>query len=113
MARKKVTAVNACYGVFYGTCLLPQLVLHGRQRCDSGAIPQAHLTRDGAQGMAAFAVSSRNAFIAAEADVLTPLELIEHLAALIPTSHQHRHRYYGVLAPSAPLRSAITALAGC
>ena len=113
MARKKVTAVNACYGVFYGTCLLPQLVLHGRQRCDSGAIPQAHLTRDGAQGMAAFAVSSRNAFIAAEAGVLTPLELIERLAALIPPSRRHRHHYFGCWRPNAPLRSAVTALAGC
>ena len=63
--------------------------------------------------MAAFAVSSRNAFIAAEAGVLTPLELIERLAALIPPSRQHRHRNYGVLAPNAPLRAAITALAGC
>ena len=42
---------------------------------------------------------------------LTPLELIERLAALIPPPCRHRHRYYGVLAPNAPLRAAVTALA--
>ena len=36
--------------------------------------------------------------------LLTPLELIERLAALIPPPRRHRHRYYGVLAPNAPLR---------
>jgi hypothetical protein len=35
---------------------------------------------------------------------LTPLELIDHLAALIPPPRRHRHRYHGVLAPNAPLR---------
>ena len=44
--------------------------------------------------------------------MLTPLELIERLAALIPPPRRHRYRYYGVLAPNAPLRSAVTALAG-
>ena len=44
--------------------------------------------------------------------MLTPLELIERLAALIPPPRRHRHRYYGVPAPNAPLRSAVTALAG-
>ena len=44
--------------------------------------------------------------------LLTPLELIERLAALIPPPRRHRHRYYGVLAPNAPLRAAVTALAG-
>ena len=37
---------------------------------------------------------------------LTPLELIDHLAALIPPSRLHRHRYHGVLAPNASLRAA-------
>jgi hypothetical protein len=37
---------------------------------------------------------------------LTPLELIDHLAALIPPPRRHRHRYHGVLAPNAPLRAA-------
>ena len=34
--------------------------------------------------------------------LLTPLELIDRLAALIPPPRRHRHRYYGVLAPNAP-----------
>ena len=43
--------------------------------------------------------------------VLTPLELITKIAALVPPPRTHRHRYYGVLAPNAPLRTAVTALA--
>jgi hypothetical protein len=42
---------------------------------------------------------------------LTPLELIDHLVALIPPPRLHRHRYHGVLAPNAPLRLAATAYA--
>jgi hypothetical protein len=42
---------------------------------------------------------------------LTPLELMDRLAALIPPPRLHRHRYHGVLAPNAPLRAALTALA--
>ncbi len=38
-----------------------------------------------------------------------PLELIDHLAALIPPPRRHRHRYHGVLAPNAPLRAAAIA----
>jgi hypothetical protein len=40
---------------------------------------------------------------------LKPLELIDHLAALIPPPRRHRHRYHGVLAPNALLRTAVTA----
>ena len=43
--------------------------------------------------------------------MLTPLELIDKIAALVPPPRVHRHRYYGVLAPNAPLRAAVTALA--
>lgn len=43
--------------------------------------------------------------------VLTPLELIDKIAALVPPPRAHRHRYYGVLAPNAFLRAAVTALA--
>lgn len=43
--------------------------------------------------------------------VLTPLELIDKVAALVPPPQTHRHRYYGVLAPNSPLRAAVTALA--
>ncbi len=33
--------------------------------------------------------------------ILSPLELIQRLAALIPPPGAHRHRYHGVLAPNA------------
>ena len=42
---------------------------------------------------------------------LTPLELINRIAALVPPPRTHRHRYFGVLAPNSPLRTAVTALA--
>ncbi len=42
---------------------------------------------------------------------LTPLELLDRLAALVPPPRLHRHRYFGVLAPNSPLRTAVTALA--
>ncbi len=42
--------------------------------------------------------------------VLTPLEFIDKLAALVPPPRTHRHRYFGVLAPNSPLRGAVTAL---
>jgi hypothetical protein len=41
--------------------------------------------------------------------MLTPLELIAHLAGLIPPPCRHRHRYHGVPAPNSPLRAAATA----
>ena len=37
--------------------------------------------------------------------------LIDKVAALVPPPRVHRHRYYGALAPNAPLRAAVTALA--
>ncbi len=43
--------------------------------------------------------------------VLTPLELITKIATLVPPPRAHRHRYHGVLAPNAPLRAVVTALA--
>ena len=43
--------------------------------------------------------------------ILTPLELMDRLAALTPPPRRHRYRYYGVLAPNSPLRPAVTALA--
>ena len=39
------------------------------------------------------------------------VELLERLSAFIPPPRIHRHRYFGVLAPNAPLRPAVTALA--
>ena len=44
-------------------------------------------------------------------DLLLPPQLIERVAALVPPPRCHRLRYYGVLAPNAPLRPAVTALA--
>ncbi len=43
--------------------------------------------------------------------ILPALELLERLSAFIPPPRIHRHRYFGVLAPNAPLRPAVTALA--
>lgn len=43
--------------------------------------------------------------------VLTPLELIDQIAALVPPPRSHRHRYYRVLARNALLRAAVIALA--
>jgi len=34
--------------------------------------------------------------------MLTPLQLLDRLAALIPPPRKHRHRYFGGLAPDAP-----------
>jgi hypothetical protein len=42
---------------------------------------------------------------------LTPLELIDRIATLVPPPRSHRHRYFGVLAPNSPLRAAAVALA--
>ena len=39
---------------------------------------------------------------------LTPLELLDHLAALIPPPKRRRHRYHGVLAPYSRLRADAT-----
>jgi hypothetical protein len=43
---------------------------------------------------------------------LTPLELLDRLAALIPPPRRHRHHYHGAFAPHSPLRKAVTACAG-
>lgn len=40
--------------------------------------------------------------------LLTPLELLDRLAALLPPPRVHRHCYFGVLAPNTPLRSPRT-----
>jgi len=42
---------------------------------------------------------------------LNPAEFLDHVAALIPPPRKHRHRYFGVLAPNAPWREAVTARA--
>lgn len=43
--------------------------------------------------------------------MLTPMQLLDRLAALTPPPRRHQHRYVGVLAPNAPLRAAVTARA--
>jgi Putative transposase len=52
-----------------------------------------------------------NREVRADEITLTPLELIDRIAALIPPPRTHRHRYYGALAPNSPLRSVVTAMA--
>jgi len=44
--------------------------------------------------------------------LLTPLELLNRLASLIPPPRRHRHRYHGVLAANSSWRAQVTALAG-
>ncbi|TVR60583.1 MAG: IS91 family transposase [Gemmatimonadales bacterium] len=41
---------------------------------------------------------------------LTPLELLERLARLVPPPRIHRHRYHGVLAPNARLRATVVSI---
>ena len=41
---------------------------------------------------------------------LTPLELLDRLARLVPPPRIHRHRYHGVLAPNARLRSTVVSM---
>ena len=55
----------------------------------------------------------RNAKRGVRADeiTLTPLELIDRIAKLVPPPRAHRHRYFGVLAPNSPHRAAVVALA--
>ena len=43
--------------------------------------------------------------------ILSQPQLIERVVALVPPPRRHRLRYFGVLAPNAPLRPAVTALA--
>ena len=44
---------------------------------------------------------------------LTPLELIDRIAALVPPPRTHRHRYFGVLAPNSPLSGGNGAGSAC
>jgi Putative transposase len=46
-----------------------------------------------------------------DALTLTPLELNDRIAALVPPPRTHQHRYFGVLAPNSPLRAGVTAMA--
>ena len=52
-----------------------------------------------------------NRGVRADELTLTPLKLIERIAALVPPPRTHRHRYFGALAPNSPLRAAVTAMA--
>ena len=44
--------------------------------------------------------------------ILTPFEFIDRITQLMPAPRRHRHRYFGVFAPNAPLRKQVTACAG-
>jgi hypothetical protein len=44
--------------------------------------------------------------------LLSPIELLQRLARLVPPPRIHRHRYHGVLAPNAGLRPQVVALRG-
>ncbi|MFQ5538750.1 MAG: transposase [Gemmatimonadota bacterium] len=41
--------------------------------------------------------------------ILSPMELLQRLARLVPPPRVHRHRYHGVLAPNARLRAEVIA----
>jgi hypothetical protein len=43
---------------------------------------------------------------------LTPMELLDRLAALIPPPRRHRHTYAGVFAPNSKWRPLVAATAG-
>ena len=43
--------------------------------------------------------------------ILTPLEFIAKIAALVPPPRTRQHRYFGVLPPNSPSRAAVTAMA--
>jgi len=43
---------------------------------------------------------------------LTPFELLDRLAVLMPSPRHHRHFYHGVLAPNSPIRKKIVYFAG-
>jgi hypothetical protein len=42
---------------------------------------------------------------------LSPTDLLDRLADLVPPPRRHRHRYHGVFAPNHPLRPLVTAMA--
>ena len=83
------------------TCARPPLALEHLHQRDA-----EHLVYRNPKPVRTTAPGARPAAL-----VLTPLELIMKIAALVPPPRAHRHRYYGVLAPNASLRSVVTALA--
>jgi hypothetical protein len=42
---------------------------------------------------------------------LTPIELIDRIAALVPPPRKHKLRYFGALAPNSPLSEIVIAMA--
>ena len=81
-------------------------------------VVEGHLARHAIDGQAALgSPEARLLYRLAEPDlqgrtelVLSPLELLERLAKLIPPPRVHRHRYHGVLAPHALLRPRVVAI---
>lgn len=80
-----------------------------RRNCARPAFAQARLRQIDADHL--FYESPKPGPGGRVSQILTPLKLPDCLAALIPPPQRHRHRYYGVPAPNAPLWSAVTALA--
>ena len=83
------------------TCARPPFALEHLHQRDA-----QHLAYRNPKPVRATAPGARPAAL-----VLTPLELIDKSAALVPPPRAHCHRTYGVLAPNPPLRSVVTALA--
>ena len=78
-------------------CARPPFAMdHLRQR------DAAHLVYRNPKPAHGTAPSARSAAL-----VLTPLELIAKIAALVPPPRAHRHRYDGVLAPDAQETAAV------
>lgn len=82
------------------------------------ALARLHALKGGAKGGASLASSeSRLLHRFPKPDVqgrtallLSPLELLERISKFVPPPRVHRHRYHGVLAPNARLRSRVVAL---
>ncbi|MGH8252059.1 MAG: transposase [Steroidobacteraceae bacterium] len=79
--------------------------------CARPAFPSERLTWDGPEQSVRYTLAKPLPSGATEL-TLTPLELLDRLAALIPPPRRHRHHYFGVFAPHARLRARATACAG-
>ena len=81
-------------------CARPPLAMDGLSKAGSALV--YHCAKPHSKALAGGKVAKL---------VLTPLELINRIAALVPPPRAHQHRYFGVLAPNSPIRAAVTAMA--